>query len=133
MIYIYRISSKDSAPRIFLAEMRTKPPSFGKHLSSSYSRQQPDARSPVLQRTETRSVDAFSFKTCACCHTSNYSAFLELLSQLLPNIGQANLNLFILRRIFRRNTVYCKHTNFTSQCNTLKIRNWNICSTYKKL
>ena len=46
-----------------------------------------------------RAVDTFSFKTRARRHTSNYSALMELLPQLLPNIGQANLKLFILRRI----------------------------------
>ena len=47
--------------------------------------------------------------------TSNYSALLELLSQLPPpRIRQANLKLFILRRIFRRNTVCfitCTHSD----------------------
>ena len=38
-----------------------------------------------------RAVDAFSFKTRVRHHTSNYSALLELLPQLLPNIGQANM------------------------------------------
>ena len=65
---------------------------------------------PTAQREKSftsrkRAVDAFLFKTRARHHTSNYSALMELLPQLLPNIGQANLKLFTLRRIFRRNTV----------------------------
>ena len=68
----------------------------------------PTARHDKSCTSWKRAVDAFSFKTLArwsrCC-TSNYSALLELLPQLLSNIGQANLRLFILRQIFRRNTV----------------------------
>ena len=73
----------------------------------------PTARREKSFTSWKRAVDAFSFKTRARRHTSNYSALMELLPQLLPNIGQANLKLFILRRIFRRNTVlsYLKNQN----------------------
>ena len=75
----------------------------------------PTARCKKSCTSWKRAVDAFSFKTHARHHTFSYSAFLVLLPQLLPNIGQANLKSFILRQFFRRNTVMI----FNTAMNTL--------------
>ena len=98
--------------------MRTKPPNFGKRFGSRHNK-------PIARRekscTCTSWKRAFSFKTRARRHTSKYSVLLEHFchNKFQIIIGQANLKLFILRRIFRRNTVgkFYKQTNcgFTIQ------------------